>query len=77
MDIFKKIAIRDAEAAKPVIKQTTMYALVWGTQVSFKLYKKVQINRMIKTMARRTGTFAYAAPMKINVKVWPDGRTTY
>ena len=61
---------------RPKIKTVTMWALVWNGRASLKLYTKVQINRMVKNMAKR-GVFAYGSMLKVNCWVHTDGRVTY
>jgi hypothetical protein len=58
MNTFEKVAARDALTLQPKMKTVTMWALVWNGRTSLKLYTKVQINRMVKNMAKR-GVFAY------------------
>lgn len=51
---------------KPM-KFTTLWVLVWNGRASQKLYRKAQINRMIKNMAKR-GVFAYGSAIKVAVR---------
>lgn len=76
MNTFEKVAARDALTLQPKMKTVTMWALVWNGRTSLKLYTKVQINRMVKNMAKR-GVFAYGSMLKVNCWVHTDGRVTY
>ena len=58
------------------MKTVTMWALMWNGRTSLKLYTKVQINRMVKNMAKR-GVFAYGSALKVNCWVDTDGKTTW
>lgn len=73
---FEKVAARDALTLRPKMKTVTMWALVWNGRTSLKLYTKVQINRMIKNMAKH-GVFAYGSMLKVNCWVHTDGHVTY
>ena len=76
MNTFEKVAARDALAIRPKMKTVTMWALVWNGRTSLKLYTKVQINRMVKNIAKR-GVFAYGSMLKVNCWVDTAGRVTY
>jgi len=58
------------------MKTVTMWTLVWNGRTSLKLYTKVQINRMIKNMAKH-GIFAYGSALKVNCWVHTNGKVTW